>query len=144
MIIFPDKEYKAAGILLIRILLGGLFFYQGFDILFISGIGLIHADIFVSGNKVLLPDQLIRFSIIFIAIAQLSGGFLLTIGLLRNYSLYILGFLILFITFGFGDANTIWNFENTVFQAVLLISLLMLPIEWDKWSVDNIPDYKIN
>lgn len=144
MLVFPDNVYKAAGILLIRILLGGLFFYQGLDILFLSGIGLVHADIFVSGNNILLPDRLIRFSILLIAITQLSGGFLLVIGLLRNYSLYLLGFLILFITFGFGDAHAIWNFENTVFQAALLISLLMLPLEWDKWSMDNLPDYKIN
>jgi putative oxidoreductase len=136
--------YKATGVLLIRILLGGLFFYQGFEILFISGIGLAHADIFVSNSSILLPDKLIRFSILIISITQLSGGILLIVGFLRNYSLYILSILILFITFSFGDVNVIWQFENTVFKAVLLISLLMLPIEWDKWSVDNLPDYKIN
>jgi uncharacterized membrane protein YphA (DoxX/SURF4 family) len=134
---------KTAGVFFIRMLLGGILFYQGFNKLFESGINSIYADLFVSGSSSILPENLIRFSIYTISIIEFAAGFLLIIGLLRNYVLYTLGTIILFILFGFGSTQPVWQSEFIIFEGLLLISLLMLPIEWDKWCMDNLTSLRI-
>jgi hypothetical protein len=68
----------------------------------------------------------------------LIGGLLLIAGLFRKITSYLLGIDLLIVSFGHGLIEPIWDLSHVIPRAVLLITLLLVPQEWDKWSLDLI------
>lgn len=64
------------------------------------------------------------------------GVFLLIIGFNRDYALYALASVLVVVTFGHGLVEPTWDLSHVMYRAVLLVALLLLPIEWDRFSVD--------
>lgn len=65
---------------------------------------------------------------------------MLILGLRVTYALYALGSVLVIVTFGHGLAEPIWNLSHVFPRTVLLITLLILPREWDKISLDSLLD----
>lgn len=138
---------RTIGILLIRVLLGIIFFFQGFGKVFTYGVDQVHEMFFkpsfqtaMPGGETdyLLPEWLTQTTAYFTSYAELICGALLVIGLFRNYSLYILGLVLLVVSFGHGLIEPIWDLSHVMYRAILLVALLLLPGEWDKISLDSI------
>lgn len=68
---------------------------------------------------------------------ELLGGLLLVLGFKRDYALYALASVLVIVTFGHGLAEPIWDLSHVIYRAILLIFLLIMPKEWDKFSIDN-------
>lgn len=130
---------KTVSVLTVRLILGLIFFMQGFGKVFSWGIENVYqADFFHGTFKDLLPDFIIRSTAYYTSYIELIGGFLLVLGLKTNYVLYGLASVLVIVTFGHGLAEPIWELSHVMYRLILLVTLLILPKEWDKFSIDNV------
>ena len=124
---------------MIRLILGLIFLMQGYGKVFNYGVeNLYQMDFFHGTYKDLLPDFITRATAYFTSYTELIGGFLLTIGLFRDYALYALGLVLIIVTFGHGLAEPIWDLSHVMYRTMLLLALLFLPKAWDKYSLDTL------
>jgi len=131
------------GLLTLRLLLGFLFFFQGYGKVFKFGVNNVYNNFFKKTYEDLLPDFLTYGTAYFTSYVELIAGFMLIIGLKRDWALYALASVLVIVTFGHGLAEPIWDASHVLVRAVFLIPLLLLPKEWDKYSVDNLLNSKI-
>jgi len=127
---------QTAAVFLLRSLLGLIFFTAGYAKVFRWGIGKMYENTF-KDYEAILPKFLVVFTAYYTSVVELIAGFLLIIGLFRNYSLYFLGSVLLIVAFGHGWKEGIWDLQHVVFRAILLVAILLLPQTWDKWQIDR-------
>lgn len=121
-----------------RTLLGIIFLMQGIGKVFQWGVEGVYNSGFKSYEETFLPKFVIVFAAYYTSYAELIGGFLLVIGLFRNYALYALGLVLLIVSFGHGLSSPIWNLNDVMWRSLLLIFLLVIPKDWDQWHVDRL------
>jgi len=91
---------------------------------------------FMDFEKTFLPKWLIWTTAYYTSYAELIGGFLLIIGLFRKCALYVLAVDLLIVSFGHGLLEPIWDLQHVIPRAILLIALLLVPQQWDRWHFD--------
>ena len=128
---------RSIGILTMRLLLGFIFFWQGYGKVFKFGVDNVYNNFFKKTYEELLPDFLVLGTAYFTTFAELIAGFLVVIGLGRDWALYTLAAVLVVVTFGHGLAEPIWDTSHVLVRAIFLIPLLLLPKEWDVFSVDH-------
>ncbi len=120
-----------------RLLLGFIFLMQGYGKVFTWGVDKVyHSDFFYPVFKDLLPEFLIQGTAYYTSYVELIGGFMVLIGFKRDYALYALASVLVIVTFGHGLAEPIWDLSHVMYRTILLVTLLILPRDWDKYSVD--------
>ena len=117
--------------LLVRLMLGLLFLFQGYDKIFNIGISRVIATITPAYRKLRLPSYFILASADFTSYAELVGGVLLIIGLLKYFSLFMLGLDLLLVSFAFSILNPVWDMQHVFYRLALLVFLLLYPAELD-------------
>ena len=127
---------RTVGAFTMRVLLGLIFLMQGYGKVFTWGLDGVYGSFQPYEEK--LPMFLVKFAAYYTTFAELICGFLLVIGLFRNYALYALGAVLLIVSFGHGLSSPIWDLSHVFPRAVLLIGLLLIPQEWDQWHVDGL------
>ena len=128
---------KNIGVLTLRLLLGFVFLMQGYGKVFNWGVENVYLSAFAPYES-MLPIFLLKIAAYYTSYIELIGGLLLTLGLFRNYALYALGSVLVIVTLGHGLSEPIWDMQHVIYRAILLIPLLLLPEEWDKWRIDNL------
>ena len=124
--------------LTLRLILGFIFLMQGFGKVFTWGVeDIYHREWFYGTYKDLLPHFIIHATAYYTSYIELIAGALLVLGLKRNYALYALASVLVIVTFGHGLADPIWNLSHVLYRTMLLVALLIIPVEWDKFSLDN-------
>jgi uncharacterized membrane protein YphA (DoxX/SURF4 family) len=117
--------------LLTRILLGILFFIQGYDKIFNIKIVNVIETIRPAYHKMKLPGFIIVLSAWFTSYIEFTCGLLLIVGLLKYFSLYLLGIDLIIVSFGMSVINSVWNMELVFPRFLLLLFLLIYPAEYD-------------
>ena len=129
---------RTIAVLATRLILGFIFLMQGFGKVFTWGVEKVYnMQFFHEKYKDLLPDYITYATAYYTSYVELIGGLLLVLGLKRDYALYALASVLVIVTFGHGLADPIWDLSHVIYRAILLISLLIFPKEWDKFSMDN-------
>ena len=129
---------KAIAALTLRLILGFIFLMQGFGKVFTWGVeDIYHREWFYPTYKDLLPEFIIHATAYYTSYVELIAGLLLVLGLKRNYALYALASVLVIVTFGHGLADPIWNLSHVLYRTILLVALLILPEEWDRFSIDR-------
>ena len=126
------------GILTLRLLLGFIFFFQGFGKVFKFGMDQVYNGFFKGAYSELLPDFLLLITAYYTSFVELICGFMLIIGIKRDWALYALASVLVIVTFGHGLKDPIWDASHVLVRAIFLIPLLLLPKEWDKFSIDHL------
>ena len=135
---------RKIGTLTLRLLLGFILLMQGFGKVFTLGVDNVYnMPFFHDTYAPYFPDIIIRITAYYTSYIELIAGALLVIGLKRDYALYAMASVLVIITFGHGLSEPIWDLSHMFFRAVLLITLLLLPKEWDQYSIDYIIKKKI-
>jgi len=130
------KLNRTIGTLTLRLLLGFIFFFQGFGKVFKFGVDNVYNNFFKETYEALLPNFLVYATAYYTSYIELIGGFLLIIGYKRDWALYALASVLVIVTFGHGLAEPIWDTSHVLVRAVFLVPLLLLPKEWDRFSLD--------
>lgn len=124
-----------------RTLLGIIFLMQGFGKVFTWGMAGVYENVFKS-YETMLPVFLLKIVAYYTSYVELVAGALLIIGLFRSYAAYALASVLLIVTFGHGLAQPIWDLSHVFPRAILLIIILVIPENWDKWNLDDLIDRK--
>ena len=127
---------KQVAVLTMRLILGFIFFFQGYGKVFKFGLDAVYNNFFLKSYSKLLPDFLLLFTAYYTSIIELVGGLLLIIGLKRDYTLYALASVLVIVSFGHGLKDPIWDLSDVMYRTILLVALLLLPKDLDKYSVD--------
>ena len=128
---------RSVAVLTTRLLLGFIFLMQGYGKVFTWGIEkLYNMEFFHETYKNILPDYITQATAYYTSYVELIGGFLLVLGFKKDYALYALASVLIIVTFGHGLAEPIWDLSHVMYRAILLIALLIIPKEWDSYSLD--------
>ena len=134
---------RKIGVLTTRLLLGFIFLMQGFGKVFTWGIENVHnMPFFKESFNGILPEFVTVATAYYTSYVELIGGLLLIIGFKKDLALYALASVLIIVTFGHGLTDPIWDLSHVMYRAMLLITLLLLPKEWDKYSIDNLIEKK--
>lgn len=128
---------KSIGILTARLILGFIFLMQGFGKVFKFGVGNVYNNFFKEQYQDILPEFLTLSTAYFTSFAELICGFMLVIGFKKNIAYYVLALVLVIVTFGHGLTEPIWDLSHVMFRGIILVFLLMMPQELDKYSLDN-------
>ena len=131
------NQNRSIAVLTTRLLLGFIFLMQGYGKVFTWGIEkLYNMEFFHDIYKNILPDYITHATAYYTSYIELIGGLLLVLGFKRDYALYALASVLIIVTFGHGLAEPIWDISHVIYRAILLIALLIIPKEWDRYSLD--------
>jgi putative oxidoreductase len=123
---------------LTRIFLGILFFAQGYDKVFKIGI----KEVIHTFDYPVRLRHLPRFPLViaayFTSLSELLCGFLLIIGFMKYYALYLLGIDLLIVCVSLAILEPLWDMKHVFPRLLLLLILLLIPSEWAVYSVDYI------
>ncbi len=133
-----DKTSRAAAMLFTRALLGIIFMMQGYGKVFTYTVPKLYNMFFKDFEKTFLPKWLIWATAYYTSYVEMICGFLLIIGLFRKYALYLLGVDLLLVSFGHGLMEPIWDLQHVIPRAILFITILLVPGQWDRWNVDEL------
>ncbi|MCD9585058.1 DoxX family membrane protein [Tenacibaculum maritimum] len=131
------QKNKQIAVTIIRLILGFIFFFQGFGKVFKFGLYNVYTNFFLASYREILPDLLLLFTAYYTSIIELVAGFLLIIGFKRDMALYALASVLVIVTIGHGLKEPVWDLSHVMYRAILLVSLLLLPTELDFFSIDN-------
>ena len=131
-------ENRSFALFFLRTLLGLLFFMQGFGKVFKYGVEGVYQSAFQSFEAGILPKWLLWSTAYFTSYVELIAGLLLILGLFRKEALYLLALVLLIVSFGHGLQQPIWDLSHVMPRSILLVSLLLLPSNWDYWHLDRI------
>ncbi|WMX12546.1 DoxX family protein [Aureispira sp. CCB-E] len=127
---------QQVAVLTLRLLLGFIFLMQGYGKVFTYTVDGIYQMAFATQAYASIPKFLLLGTAYYTSYVELIGGLLLVIGLKRDYALYALASVLVLVTFGHGYAEPIWDLSHVMYRAILLIALLLLPSQWDRFSID--------
>ncbi|MBK7668251.1 MAG: DoxX family membrane protein [Sphingobacteriaceae bacterium] len=134
--------HQAVAILIARIFLGCLFFFQGFDAVFkvrIQNVIQTYQNTFLKNG---IPKFLTVFAVWFTSCSALIGGILLTLGLFEYCALYVLGINLIITAIGFGINTAMWDTRFVFPRLLLLVFLLLVPETWNIFSLDYLLNSK--
>ncbi len=129
---------KEIAVLFSRLLLGVIFLMQGFGKVFTIGVGNVYQNFFLNKYQNLLPEFLLVSTAYYTSYVELLAGLFLILGLFRDYSLYALASVLIIVSFGHGLADPIWDLSHVMYRSLILVFLLMVPKEWDRYSLDHL------
>lgn len=133
--LIQNREIAAATFA--RLLLGFLFFFQGWDAVFnvkIKNVVITYESSFASKG---IPRIFTVFGSWFNSYSELICGFLLIVGLFEVPALYVLGLNMLLASIAFGITTPMWDMRFVFPRVILLLFLLIIPRPWDILSLDN-------
>lgn len=135
---------RNVAVLTTRLLLGFIFLMQGYGKIFNIGVENLYNSYFKETFETLLPNFLVYGTAYYTSYIELIGGLLLVIGLKRDWALYALASVLVIVTFGHGLEKPIWDLSHVMPRAIFLIALLILPKDWDRFSLDYFLSKKSN
>jgi uncharacterized membrane protein YphA (DoxX/SURF4 family) len=118
----------------IRIVAGVLFFFQAYDKIFRLGL----ADVTRSfSEKFKVAYSLLYIAVTVSSIIELSGGFLLIIGLLPDCASILLAIDLIFVVAAFSIVRPMWDMQYVFPRLVLIVSYLLLS-RYDIYTLHNL------
>ena len=132
----PIREINAG--LFARVFLGLLFFLQGYDKIFRMKISKVIEEIHAPLAERGVPEFFSAFGAYLTSFIELIAGSTLIIGFATYWSLYLLGFDMLFAALAFGLVQPMWDMRHIFPRLALLIFLMVIPSRWDVIAVDYV------
>ena len=122
--------------LMVRVILGTLFLFQGYDKLFnikVSGVTEYFREEMRSKN---VPPFLLSSAAWFTSLAEFCGGLLVILGFMKTFALYLIGVDLIVVTVAFSVLKPMWDMSMVFPRLILLLVALYLPESSDLLSID--------
>ena len=130
-------QYKTdIALLIMRFVLGILFFMQGYDKVFGLGLKRTEAGIEEAFRGKHLPPSLVKIITIISSFIELAGGVMLVAGFLIYPALIFLGGDLLIVVFAMSLREPLWDMRYVWPRLILVLALLLLPVAYDRLSLD--------
>ena len=126
---------RSIALLLMRVVLGILFFFQAYDKIFKLGIENVINTFRQALSGTFLKGRLLDSVVYISSYLEMIGGAMLIAGLWRDQVLYILGADLLAVALIFSLIKPMWDLQFYFPRLVLLITLLLCPHEWDSFTL---------
>ena len=133
--------HQVSAVLISRVFLGMLFFFQGYDAVFRIKIPAVIESIRYPLASHGIPLPMITLGAYYTSFIELVGGGLLILGFLKYYVLYLLGFNLLLASYAMGVSRPLWDMQFIFPRLLLLLFLLLAPSHWDMISADYLISY---
>jgi len=121
---------------ILRILLGVIFFAQGYDKVFRMKVPGVIKTFQYPLQLQKLPRFLIVICAYYTSYIELIGGFLLLLGWFKFVTLYLLGVDLIIVVVAFSLMHPMWNMKHVFPRIGMLVTLLLMPPAWAVISVD--------
>lgn len=123
---------------ILRAFCGVIFLYQGYDKLFKVKISGVTEAFQVNAEKNNIPQFVLKLSAIYTSVVEFFGGLLLILGLFKTYALAFLGLDLLLVGIAFSMLEPVWDMRHVFPRLIMVVSLLMMPQEWELISIDHL------
>ena len=133
-----NQYHEIVAVLIARVFLGVLFFFQGYDAVFNIKVKNVVATFETNFANKVIPKFLTAAASWFTSYTELICGFLLIVGLFQYYALYLLGINLIIAAIGFGITSPMWDTRYVLPRLLLLLFLLFVPQGWNTLSLDNL------
>lgn len=130
------RHKEDIAILLARLVLGALFFLQGYDKVFRLGLKRTEDSVESALRGTFLPSGLVRFITVFSSMAELIGGLLMLAGLFVYPALALLGLDILLVVVAMGLREPLWDMRYVWPRLILVLLLFFVHESYDHFSLD--------
>ena len=127
---------------IIRIFAGVLFFFQGYDKVFKVKMNAVIETFIEDAEHIHVRKPWVAAIIYVTSYIELLSGLLLIIGLFTNYALLTIGFDLLLVCFAFSIVRPMWDMQYVFPRLILICTLLFLPNEYNKISLDYLLNIK--
>ena len=124
--------------LMLRLVTGSLFFFQGYDKIFRIKISNVVRTFDDPMNPTIWPKSLLKPLITISSYAELIGGLFLFIGLLKFPTLSILSVDLLFVAISFSSIKAMWDMQHYFPRFIFVLMLWAIPFSVDVYSVDRL------
>lgn len=121
-----------------RIFCGIIFLFQGYDKLFKVKIAGVIEVFEIESNKREVPKFLLGFMAIYTSLVEFIGGIFLIIGLFKNVVLTLFGLDLIFVAVAFSYMNPVWDMKHVYPRLILVLTLFVMPNDWNYFSLDNL------
>jgi len=121
---------------LLRVFCGVIFVYQGYDKLFKLKISGVTESFQVISQKQHIPQFVLKSSAIYTSIIEFVAGLMLLFGFFKTVALTLLGIDIIIVGIAFSVLEPVWDMRHVFPRLLMIILLLILPYEWEFFSVD--------
>lgn len=128
--------------LLIRLFVGILFLFQGYDKLFKVKMKGVIFSFTVDSDRQNIPRGFVTLLAYYTSITEFAGGALLIMGLFTNFTLYALGLDLLLVCFAFTYMQPMWDLKHVFPRFLLIVLLLLLPESYNGFSLDSFLNFK--
>jgi len=122
---------------LTRLMVGSIFFIQGYDKVFKIGNKEVFTTIQPAFKKIGMPNQFTNAFTFITSWIEMLGGLLLIIGLFKYLMIYLLGIDLLIVLIGMSLIDPVMDLKLIFPRFILLLILLLLPREADVLCLDN-------
>jgi putative oxidoreductase len=127
---------------IIRVFAGILFLFQGYDKIFNVKISGVVANFLEEAEHHHIHKPWVTLVAYYTSFVEFIGGLFLIFGFFTNYSLILLGVDMVLVAFAFSVMNAVWDLRHVFPRLMLIVTLLILPNDWNKMSLDFL--FKLN
>lgn len=121
-----------------RIFCGVIFLFQGYDKLFNIKINGLIEVFALESKKRQVPKFLLGFMAVFTSVVEFVGGLLLIVGLFKNVVLTLFGLDLIFVAIAFSYMNPVWDMKHVYPRLILVLTLFVMPNDWNYFSLDHL------
>ncbi|HLG35779.1 MAG TPA: DoxX family protein [Bacteroidia bacterium] len=129
---------QSAALLLVRLILGMLFFFQGYDKIFKIGINNVTDAAITPVTEKFFGKNFFKALIFVSSWTELLAGIMLTVGFQRDIWLVILGADMLGTALLFSILKPMWDMQYYFPRLVLLVLLMLMPESCDCYRIDSL------
>lgn len=124
--------------LLLRIVAGSLFLFQGYDKLFKVKIINVARTFGDPIHPSFWMKSLLKPMITLSSLIELVGGLFLILGLFKFYTLSLLSLDLIFVAFYFSAIKPMWDMQFFFPRFIFIIFLWLIPFSEDIYSIDHL------
>jgi putative oxidoreductase len=120
----------------LRVILGILFFFQGYDKVFRLKISGVISFFREESRQRPMPEFMLVSSAYATSYIEMVAGGMLILGLFKTWAMYLLGLDLILVCGAFSILKPMWDMYLLFPRLLMLAILLYLPAEWDVLSLD--------
>ncbi|MGZ3942747.1 MAG: DoxX family protein [Bacteroidia bacterium] len=121
---------------ILRAFTGILFLFQGYDKIFRVKVSGVIETFLEEAEQHHIHKPWVSIVAYYTSFVEFIGGALLILGLFTDYSLIALGIDMVMVGLAFSIMNPVWSLSHVFPRLILIVTLLIIPDEWNKLSLD--------